>query len=66
MLGAERGRPRSGPLLLLDSQYSGELEQQQVREMAGRHVQGLAIAPVGEGESLRLWRSLRPGARRSR
>ena len=63
MLGAEQVAGEVGAsLIVLDSQYSRELEEQQVREMAGRHVQGLAIAPVGAGESLRLWRSLRPGA----
>ncbi len=63
MLGAEQVAGEVGAsLLVLDSQYSRELEEQQVREMAGRHVQGLAIAPVGAGESIRLWQSLRPGA----
>ncbi len=63
MLGAEQVAGEVGAsLLVLDSQYSLDLEQQQVREMAGRHVQGLAIAPVGAGESIRLWQSLRPGA----
>jgi LacI family transcriptional regulator len=63
MLGAEQVAGEVGAsLIVLDSQYSKELEEQQVREMAGRHVQGLAIAPVGAGESLRLWQSLRPGA----
>jgi LacI family transcriptional regulator len=63
MLGAEQVAGEVGAsLLVLDSQYSPELEEQQVREMASRHVQGLAIAPVGAGESIRLWQSLRPGA----
>jgi DNA-binding LacI/PurR family transcriptional regulator len=63
MLGAEQVAGEVGAsLIVLDSQYSSELEEQQVREMAGRHVQGLAIAPVGAGESIRLWQSLRPGA----
>jgi LacI family transcriptional regulator len=63
MLGAEQVAGDAGAtLLVLDSQYSLEREQHQVQEMAGRHVQGLAIAPVGAGESIRLWQSLRPGA----
>jgi DNA-binding LacI/PurR family transcriptional regulator len=32
-----------------------------VREMAGQRLAGLAIAPVGKGESVRLWQELRPG-----
>src|SRR5262245_66989 len=32
-----------------------------VREMAAQRLAGLAIAPVGRGESLRLWQELRPG-----
>jgi len=33
----------------------------QVREMAAQRLAGLAIAPVGKGESVRLWQELRPG-----
>src|SRR5262245_6618664 len=32
-----------------------------VREMAAQRLAGLAIAPVGRGESLRLWQELCPG-----
>jgi DNA-binding LacI/PurR family transcriptional regulator len=32
-----------------------------VREMAVQRLAGLAIAPVGKGESVRLWQELRPG-----
>jgi DNA-binding LacI/PurR family transcriptional regulator len=32
-----------------------------VREMAAQRLAGLAIAPVGNGESVRLWQQLRPG-----
>jgi LacI family transcriptional regulator len=63
LLGAEQVAGTVGAsLLVLDSQLSRELEERQVREMAARLVQGLAVAPVGAGESFRLWRSLRPGA----
>src|SRR5690349_21533198 len=48
-------------LLLLDSHYSAEREHLLVREMAAQRLAGLAIAPVGKGESLRLWQELRPG-----
>jgi LacI family transcriptional regulator len=48
-------------LLLLDSHYALERELMLVREMAGQRLAGLAIAPVGKGESVRLWQELRPG-----
>jgi DNA-binding LacI/PurR family transcriptional regulator len=32
-----------------------------IREMAAQRLAGLAIAPVGKGESVRLWQQLRPG-----
>ncbi len=49
-------------LLVLDSRYSPERERRHVQEMAVQRVAGLAIAPVGPGESIRLWQELRPGA----
>jgi LacI family transcriptional regulator len=49
-------------LLVLDSRYSIEREHRHVQELAAQRVAGLAIAPVGTGESLRLWQLLRPGA----
>jgi DNA-binding LacI/PurR family transcriptional regulator len=36
-------------------------ERMHVREMAAQRLAGLAIAPVGRGESVRLWQELRPG-----
>ncbi len=60
--GAERAASEAGAaLLLLDSHYSAERERLLVREMAGQRLAGLAIAPVGKGESVRLWQELRPG-----
>jgi DNA-binding LacI/PurR family transcriptional regulator len=60
--GAERAAGEAGAtLLLLDSRYSMERERMHVREMAGQRLAGLAIAPVGNGESVRLWQQLRPG-----
>ncbi len=56
-MAAEAG----GSLLVLDSHYSTELERRHVEAMAGYQCAGLAIAPVGTGESVRLWQSLRPG-----
>jgi DNA-binding LacI/PurR family transcriptional regulator len=59
--GAERAASEAGAtLLLLDSRYSAERERLLVREMAVQRLAGLAIAPVGKGESVRLWQELRP------
>src|ERR1700683_5538885 len=60
--GAEQvARDAGATLLLLDSHYSVERERMHVREMAAQRLAGLAIAPVGKGESIRLWQELRPG-----
>jgi len=60
--GAERVADEAGATLLaLDSRYSAEREQMLVREMAAQRLAGLAIAPVGKGESVRLWQELRRG-----
>jgi len=62
LTGAEQtARAAGATLLLLDSYYSGERERTLVREMAAQRLAGLAIAPVGKGESVRLWQELRPG-----
>ena len=62
--GAEQVADEAGAtLLLLDSHYSLEREHMLVREMAAQRLAGLAIAPVGNGESIRLWQELRPGTR---
>jgi LacI family transcriptional regulator len=62
LTGAERAAGEAGvTLLLLDSHYSAEREHRLVQEMAAQRLAGLAIAPVGKGESLRLWQELRPG-----
>ncbi|HEX2743993.1 MAG TPA: LacI family DNA-binding transcriptional regulator [Streptosporangiaceae bacterium] len=62
LTGAERAADEAGvTLLLLDSHYSMERERMHVREMAAQRLAGLAIAPVGGGESVRLWQQLRPG-----
>jgi LacI family transcriptional regulator len=61
--GAEQVADEAGAtLLLLDSHYSLDRERMLVREMAAQRLAGLAIAPVGNGESIRLWQELRPGA----
>ena len=61
--GAEEVAGEAGATLLaLDSRYSLERERRHLQEMAAQRVAGLAIAPVGTGESIRLWHDLRPGA----
>jgi DNA-binding LacI/PurR family transcriptional regulator len=61
--GAQQVAAESGAtLVVLDSRYSLERERRHVQEMAAQRVAGLAIAPVGSGESIRLWQDLRPGA----
>ena len=37
-------------------------ERRHPEEMAAQRLAGLAIAPVGTGESIKLWHDLRPGA----
>lgn len=60
--GAEEiGAEARATVLLLDSRYSLDHERALIREMAAQRLAGLAIAPVGKGESLRLWQQLRPG-----
>jgi LacI family transcriptional regulator len=62
LYGAEQAADAAGAtLLLLDSHYSVDREQLLIREMAAQRLAGLAIAPVGKGESVRLWQQLRPG-----
>ena len=62
LTGAEQAASEAGAtLLLLDSHYSVERERLLVREMAAQRLAGLAIAPVGKGESVRLWQELRSG-----
>ena len=61
--GAQQVAADSGAtLLVLDSRYSLDRERRHVQEMAVQRVAGLAIAPVGPGEAIRLWQDLRPGA----
>jgi LacI family transcriptional regulator len=61
--GAEEVAQEAGAtVLFLDSRYSLQRESVHVREMAAQRLAGLAIAPVGTGESIRLWQELRPGA----
>jgi DNA-binding LacI/PurR family transcriptional regulator len=60
--GAEQVADEAGAtLLLLDSHYSLDRERLLVREMAAQRLAGLAIAPAGDGDSIRLWQELRPG-----
>jgi LacI family transcriptional regulator len=62
LAGAEEvGAEARATVLMLDSRYSLDRERALIREMAAQRLAGLAIAPVGDGESLRLWQELRPG-----
>jgi LacI family transcriptional regulator len=61
--GAEEVAGEAGAtLLVLDSRYSLERERRHLQEMAAQRLAGTVIAPVGTGESIRLWHDLRPGA----
>jgi LacI family transcriptional regulator len=61
--GAEEIAGEAGAtLIMLDSRYSLQRERRHLQEMAAQRLAGLAIAPVGTGESIRLWHDLRPGA----
>ena len=58
--GAEEIAQAAGAtVLILDSRYSLERESMHVREICAQRLAGLAIAPVGNGESIRLWQDLR-------
>ena len=62
MSAAEQVASEAGAtLLVLDSQYSTDREAEHVKNMAAQRLAGLAIAPVGAGNSIRLWQQLRPG-----
>jgi len=62
MSAAEQLASEAGAtLLVLDSQYSTEREAEHIKNMAAQRLAGLAIAPVGAGNSIRLWQQLRPG-----
>lgn len=59
--GAEDVAHEAGAtLLVVDSDYSQERERQHIERLAGYRVGGLAIAPVGTGESVRFWQKLCP------
>jgi LacI family transcriptional regulator len=60
--GAEEVAAEAGAtLLVVDSHYSLDRERRHVAAMADRQCAGLAIAPVGPGDGLAQWVSLRPG-----
>ncbi|REF36934.1 LacI family DNA-binding transcriptional regulator [Thermasporomyces composti] len=61
--GAQEAAARHGrTVLVADADYSPKREQDHLRRLAAQRVEGLAIAPVGTGRSVRLWRELRPGS----
>jgi LacI family transcriptional regulator len=57
----ERAAQIGSTVLLIDSAYDVARERLAITELAARRVAGLAIAPVGPGESIRAWQELRPG-----
>jgi LacI family transcriptional regulator len=64
IIGAERAAVEAGKtLLVVDCDYSLERERASLTRLATQRVDGLAIAPVGAGESVRMWRSLQPSSR---
>lgn len=62
--GAEHAAVDAGKtLLVVDCDYSLARERESIGRLASQRVDGLAIAPVGAGQSVRLWRRLRPDSR---
>jgi LacI family transcriptional regulator len=60
--GAEEVAAQAGvTLVLANSRYSPDLEREHVRSLAAHRCAGLAIAPVGNGESFQLWAELTRG-----
>jgi DNA-binding LacI/PurR family transcriptional regulator len=49
-------------ILAMDSQFDAEREEAHVRSLASRRTAGLAIVPVGDASTVRLWRQLQPSA----
>jgi DNA-binding LacI/PurR family transcriptional regulator len=59
--GAQEAATRHGrTVLVVDADYSPRREQEHLRRLAAQRVEGVAIAPVGTGRSVRLWQQLRP------
>lgn len=48
-------------ILTIDADCSAEREREHIKRLATQHADGLAICPVGSGESIQLWQELRPG-----
>lgn len=64
IIGAEQAAVEAGKtLLVVDCGYSLDRERESLTRLAAQRVDGLAIAPVGSGESVRTWRSLQPDSR---
>ena len=59
--GAQEAATKHGrTVLVVDADYSAKREQEHLRRLAAQRVEGVAIAPVGTGRSVRLWRSSVP------
>lgn len=49
-------------ILAMDTQFDAEREEAHVRSLASRRTAGLAIVPVGDASTVRLWQQLQPSA----
>ncbi|MGM0709334.1 MAG: LacI family DNA-binding transcriptional regulator [Actinomycetota bacterium] len=49
-------------VLAMDSQFDAAREEVHVRSLASRRTAGLAIVPVGDASTVRLWQQLQPTA----
>jgi DNA-binding LacI/PurR family transcriptional regulator len=64
IIGAEQAAVEAGKtLLVVDCDYSLDRERESLTRLAAQRVDGLAIAPVGSGESVRTWRGLQPDSK---
>lgn len=56
-------RPTGVRVAVLDADYEAEVEAAHIEHLIDQGAEALAIAPVGDGSSLRRWTGARPGAR---
>jgi DNA-binding LacI/PurR family transcriptional regulator len=49
-------------IMTVDSHYSVDREIEHIRRMASQRFDGLAVAPTGSGQSIRVWRRQRPSS----
>lgn len=56
----ERADQQGQTIMVVDAHYSVEREIQHIKRLAAQRVDGLAIAPTGTGQSIRVWQAQRP------